>query len=155
MSDQVADVLDDAADLLERKGWIQEAEKSPEGFCSLGALIHTRSLVRWEAAARLAKNVTPGASIHLISRSITDWNDAPERTKQEVLDAFRAAAKRERLPPAGTGDGDPIPRSAPPPPVQDSEATHPHRAAAEETVTRPEAGFGTPAVGSGTGDFHN
>jgi hypothetical protein len=94
MSDQVADVLDDAADLLERGGWIQEALYDSEGgFCSVGALYEV-------CEDPLVRNAAYGALFPLNGRrSVADWNNDPSRTMQEVLDAFRAAAKAERMRP--------------------------------------------------------
>jgi hypothetical protein len=95
MSDQVADVLDDAADLLERDGWVQGHLHNQDGYCMEGALAqvcpstHLYGLF-WEAMAVL--------SLHLYS-VVDRWNDDPFRTKQQVLDAFRAAAKAERMRP--------------------------------------------------------
>jgi hypothetical protein len=108
MSDQIADVLDDAADLLERAGWIQGKTGDPDGArCALGAIagvtaypdsseIFVRSALRIEEAV--------GGSLAL-------WNDAPERTKQQVLDTFRLAAKQERMrPETPAPPGTPAPR---------------------------------------------
>jgi Fe-S-cluster formation regulator IscX/YfhJ len=92
MSDQVADVLDDAADLIERGGWIQNAlYDHAGGFCSVGALyeICPTDFPRWRTYAAL-RSVIGG-------RSLAEWNNDPSRTKQQVLDAFRAAAKQERM----------------------------------------------------------
>jgi hypothetical protein len=95
MSDQVADVLDDAADLLEREGWVQGHLQNQDGYCMEGALArvcpqtHTYGLF-WDAMAVL--------SLHLYS-VVDQWNDAPGRTKQQVLDELRFIAKRERMPP--------------------------------------------------------
>ncbi len=47
-----------------------------------------------------------------------------------------AGSPTVRYPPADSGGGDPIPRAGTLPPRSNSEATHPARAAAEETVTR-------------------
>jgi hypothetical protein len=99
MSDQVADVLDDAADRLEREGWIQGDLVTGDGFCALGALLQANTakdrLDARDALGRvlgIAPALTPGTWL-------TGWNDDPSRTKQQVLDAFRAAAKQERMRP--------------------------------------------------------
>jgi hypothetical protein len=96
MSDQVADVLDDAADLLEREGWIQGdlwRRDSYGGRCALGAICDA-ALDNRNVRVAAARAVLGGSSTYLV-----DWNDTPGRTKQEVLDAFRAAAKQERMRP--------------------------------------------------------
>jgi hypothetical protein len=105
MSDQVADVLDDAADRLEREGWAPGVGGG--GHCALGALYSVAGMtaLRQRASRVLAD------SLGLPYRyRIADWNDAPGRTKQEVLDAFRLAAKAERMrpeTPAPPGTPDP------------------------------------------------
>lgn len=100
----VADVLDAAADLLEKpKGWTQGAyardadgrdvnpyEKwrpSPEAvcFCLYGALAHVASQAGMEKTPFL---VDPLPS--------TKWNDTPGRTQSEVVAALRAAATSTR-----------------------------------------------------------
>jgi hypothetical protein len=109
MSDQVADVLDDAADWLETHEWIQgdlyvhNAALETIGACSVGILGYSAHPAAQKLAARdaLAKQL----DIAPESRGgvwLADWNDAPERTKQQVLDAFRAAAKAERMQPLDT-----------------------------------------------------
>lgn len=91
MRAEAAALLEDAADLLEQGGWIKNAYQTSEGYCVVGAI----------AAAAVSYPLTPTA-IHVIARSALGdatgvgtmmWNDAPERTKQEVLDALRGAAK--------------------------------------------------------------
>jgi hypothetical protein len=96
MSDQVADVLDDAADLLEREGWTQWAQVSPEGICA-GHALRQASIPTYVLAHPARQSFT--SHIGVGYWDLTAWNDAPERTKQQVLDAFRAAAKAERMPP--------------------------------------------------------
>jgi hypothetical protein len=93
MSDQVADVLDDAADLLERKGWAPGVGGG--GRCALGALY---SVARATDALRQRASRVLADSLGLPSGyRIAQWNDDPARTKQQVLDAFRTAAKVERM----------------------------------------------------------
>jgi hypothetical protein len=99
MSDQVADVLDDAADLLERGGWIRGALEDRGAHCALGALVvvDLENQHRYLARAALAKQV--GLNPDRAGNWLANWNDDPLRTRQEVLDAFRAAAKQERMRP--------------------------------------------------------
>jgi hypothetical protein len=111
MSDQVADVLDDAADWLETHEWLQGRLSDPEGArvglttaaCALGSL-H----LAWCSWSQGSGNpaicsAAYDAFIEVIDADtagdITDWNDEPGRTKQQVLDTFRAAAKQERMRP--------------------------------------------------------
>jgi hypothetical protein len=94
MSDQVADVLDDAADLLETHEW---APGGDGGRCALGAL---HSIARATRGLRRRALAALADSLGLpYGYMIPAWNDAPGRTKQQVLDAFRVAAKAERMRP--------------------------------------------------------
>jgi hypothetical protein len=99
MSDQVADLLDDAADLIEYGGWIQGALEDRGAHCALGALVDVdlENQHRYLARAALAKQV--GLNPDRAGNWLANWNDDPLRTRQEVLDTFRAAAKAERMPP--------------------------------------------------------
>ena len=79
----------DAADLIEKKGWIQGANWRPgRGFCVFGAI------------DRVAKNDGPAFNdavkrvYSLIEgHGIAKWNDEPGRTKEEVLAMLRRAAE--------------------------------------------------------------
>jgi hypothetical protein len=99
MSDQVADVLDDAADLIEYGGWIRGALEDRGAHCALGALVvvDLENQYRYLARAALAKQV--GLNPDRAGNWLANWYDDPLRTRQEVLDAFRAAAKQERMHP--------------------------------------------------------
>jgi hypothetical protein len=52
---------------------------------------------RYLARAALAKQV--GLNPDRAGNWLANWNDDPLRTRQQVLDTFRAAAKAERMPP--------------------------------------------------------
>jgi hypothetical protein len=85
------DVLLRAADLLEEFGWRQESYGSKEEgrMCAMGAIyeaaIDFKMDVAYEAETCLARHV--GWS------HVASWNDAPERTKAEVVAALRLAAQ--------------------------------------------------------------
>jgi hypothetical protein len=104
MSDAIADVLDDAADWLETHIWIQgdlymyqEDDGRLIGACSVGVLSNSSHPVLQRLGARdaLAKQLDIVPEVHG-GLWLADWNDVLGRTKQQVLDAFRAAGKRER-----------------------------------------------------------
>jgi hypothetical protein len=101
MSDQVADVLDDAADLLERDGWIQGHETGPGGVCAMTAIAAASvdHIMVGRSIAAATEDALMGAVPGWENASVPAWNDDPGRTKQQVLDAFRAAAKQERMRP--------------------------------------------------------
>jgi hypothetical protein len=106
MSEQVADLLDDAADLLERDGWIVGAMfVAGMGRCALGAIDRRDYTTGLRFKARDALRRVIGADMEqdyclsqvVRARQVAKWNDTPGRTKQQVLDALRLAAKRERM----------------------------------------------------------
>lgn len=105
------DVLDRAADIIERNGWWQNF------YCDLGSSLPKRDCaVCARGAINLAANGrTPDrlskvgeAALQALERylgisgeypdSVADWNDHPGRTAEEVVAALRgtAAAERER-----------------------------------------------------------
>lgn len=103
---EVADVLDGAADVIERDGWHQgDFYPGHQGYvwdgggeglpkCARAAVYAAGAvgICQHEAAMR-ALAAAAGRDLWW---TIATWNDAPERTEQEVLDAFRKAAKHER-----------------------------------------------------------
>jgi hypothetical protein len=97
MSNEIADVLDDAADYIEKHGWVQGAafddylHRTPAA-CAYGAL----SQVAADGQGRVLYAAQRDLEVFVGTRWIGEWNDDPARTKQEVLDAFRAAAKQQR-----------------------------------------------------------
>ena len=103
MSAQVAADLRAAADVLARDGWKQETYGSPAGCkCLYGALHYIASDGEYvtdielsneqeRRADWLASQVMPIISA-LDCNELIDWNDAPGRTADEVIDALRAAA---------------------------------------------------------------
>jgi hypothetical protein len=69
-----------AADLIEQVGWCRKAGRSREGICAgiaiaqagaIDLLPHVEAQTGWGIAA---------------------WNDAPGRTKEQVIDLLRSAA---------------------------------------------------------------
>jgi len=96
MSYEVADVLDSAADYIERHGWTQGVLKSAAGkVCAGGAIVCLSSRdIKIAALSALASQLGDHARSPLIA--VPYWNDAPDRTEQQVLDALRAAAKSQR-----------------------------------------------------------
>lgn len=83
----VQQVLLDAAESIEKYGWCQGRGGVNGGpRCALGALVH---------AANNERSLYAGALLGLtriIGSGVVYWNDAPERTKAEVIAALRAAA---------------------------------------------------------------
>ena len=102
MSQEVADVLDAAADLIENVGHckgkaVASRGSVPLAYCALGALgraaVMTGSGISRYADARKALLVEIWGNPRRAYSDIATWNDRPERTAAEVIDTFRRAAK--------------------------------------------------------------
>jgi hypothetical protein len=91
--DNIGKVLLDAADYIERHGWIQRTYKTNAGkVCATGAIVLSSPRgpdfpvpVIINATARLKK--------YLGVDHIPVWNDTPGRTKDEIVAALRGAAR--------------------------------------------------------------
>jgi hypothetical protein len=86
-------ILINAADKIEKYGWIQGSLVTNRGVCVLGALGGWGMAEGYECDA----NRKLLAHINLSSPdnpwSLAAWNDEPGRTKAEVLTALREAAR--------------------------------------------------------------
>lgn len=101
-AEEVAEVLDKAHDELLVRGWAKGSGVDDEGrvcaLVALGAALHPELTSR-AVLCRPFDKKTEAAGIAFrdyIDDCIPAWNDAPERTIDDVLDAFRHAAKRVR-----------------------------------------------------------
>ena len=86
---QTSEVLNKAADLIERKGWWHSGIPNNDGHCASNAILHVEDLSTSDLSAHEA------LWTHLDGTSPTDifaWNDAPERTAAEVIEVLRACA---------------------------------------------------------------
>jgi pyrimidine operon attenuation protein/uracil phosphoribosyltransferase len=97
----MADLLDEAAAILEHDGWCQADLHNDLGqHCAAGAI--TLAAFRADLDHRGVYEQLTHDGIRALEVSlggrvpVVDWNDTPGRTVQEVLDALRAAAKSER-----------------------------------------------------------
>jgi hypothetical protein len=88
--DDVANVLNDAADHLCFGGWVQGQHYRGTASCAVGAL--DRATPR----SRLVMQAEETLKRYLGVRSIMSWNDSPDRTADEVVNAMRHAAKELR-----------------------------------------------------------
>ena len=83
----VSAILLDAANLIERHGWIQGAYGRPDrGYCLFGAVFEASKYDSdnpW--AALVDQEVTGGDPI--------GWNDAEGRTREQVIGLLRSAAE--------------------------------------------------------------
>lgn len=89
MFEDQQDILNSAADLLEKEGWIQHNLKTCEGRCSVGGIE--------EAGVDQPRNVFFGAKELLRDKlvkigagnDILAWNDKPGQKVEEILRVFR------------------------------------------------------------------
>ena len=88
--DELGQIMLKAADLLEKDGWCQHHLSNNEGaHCVRGALMEFGSAyVVLQAEQRLKAIGIPCDDWY----GIVSWNNAPERTAEEVINALRAAA---------------------------------------------------------------
>lgn len=98
----IKEILLDAANLIEIKGWSQKAlardingnivsinSPKAETFCAIGAM--NRALKKYPRSEQLAFD-TLSVVENYIDNIITNWNDSPLRTKEEVIKTMRDCA---------------------------------------------------------------
>lgn len=118
-NENAADLLDSAADSLERNGWRQGRFHAPHderaqgdlSACLMGAMFDAqrltdtngalvageyRVLAMKDAWEKLVDKCTFEDRPHEKNNPIADWNDAAGRTQQEALDLLRECAKELR-----------------------------------------------------------
>jgi hypothetical protein len=82
---QTSEVLNRAADLIEKRGWWSPTSKG--ALCANNAISEAADSP-YAAAHEAFKNHIGGRVI----TDIWDWNDAPDRTADEVIATLRACA---------------------------------------------------------------
>lgn len=98
---KVVEVLEAAKELVEQ-GWVQfsDCHTSADGhrcYCARGAIFSAAS--RWAIALEV-EDAACCAFEEVVGSNITQWNDDPDRTREEVVwalgvAAFRVAKKNE------------------------------------------------------------
>lgn len=84
------DVLNQAADYLQEHGWIQGGLGKPGGpRCAMGAL---KSVLGETSVIEFVAYPPYRALRRHVGGFVSDWNDAPERTADQVIATLRAAA---------------------------------------------------------------
>ncbi len=82
-----AEVARKAADLLERDGWCQGKFRNSGAHCVVAALT---AVDDWSAPEQAA--VRRRLRVHAGTEWLVNWNDAPERTADEVIALLRQVA---------------------------------------------------------------
>lgn len=91
----VPEVLERAAHIIEQRGWIQKDSENCDGVC----LTHALSMATEVSSVRYGAVTAPVCNtlgLPHLGASLMVWNDAPERTKDEVIKALRDSAARVR-----------------------------------------------------------
>lgn len=93
----VLKVFERAVAAIEKYGWVQGMLGTEEvGFCAIGAMDYaTPSALIWSINSDAVVKLQT-----MLGRSVAEWNDAPGRTKEEVLVVFRKAIENERISPS-------------------------------------------------------
>lgn len=85
--DEVAQVLLDAADYIDKHGWCQNKLEDDDGrVCVMGALYRVNT--PWSAYSKLFRHL----SVNIKVLDVPFWNDAHGRTKEEVVSVLRKVA---------------------------------------------------------------
>ena len=108
---RVADILEEAASILDAHGLAKEFYQDAGSYCTVGAIARTvdgtENRLTMDRHGRLLndpvyKDTLAAVADHIGGRTdsplmnldcITNWNDAPERTLGEVTDLLRSVAK--------------------------------------------------------------
>lgn len=100
-------MLEAAARLVERSGWVQGWHRREDRYCAFGAILEASGYVRWDRChcpdGDYAAEIPPGMDALLLrmahtamglpeSISVPAWNDAAGRTAAEVVNRLRMAA---------------------------------------------------------------
>lgn len=85
------EALNAAADYIEQNGWFQDepADAGDGTACAIWALDEVAGGFYNDARNALVNHL----GLRELRLSVIQWNDAPGRTKEEVIAAFRAAAE--------------------------------------------------------------
>ena len=97
VGDPARELLWEAANLLERRGWRRGYYVGDRSeYCMIGAL----NMAAGEGPISLGRNPTKMRARALLaktlgvrSKMLTAWNDKESRTKEEVIDALRRASE--------------------------------------------------------------
>lgn len=103
---KVTDTLRAAVELLEIYGWCQGSLGNTSiGFCAVGAinaasrgLAHS-PLDKQQRHGKACERLFSAINGHTHRYGVASWNDDPDRTKDEVLEAFRRAIEVEEAEP--------------------------------------------------------
>jgi hypothetical protein len=89
-----AQILDGGADWIETHGWRQDGLVGPNGgVCAVKAMCHASK--PWTDFAYALETLKSHLDLPA-NVDVAIWNDTPGRTKYEVIDAMRGAAKELR-----------------------------------------------------------
>jgi hypothetical protein len=97
MSEFLAEVLDKAAEVLERDGWCQSNFENKAGErCAVGALRQASRELDGIISFRIEARTALAEYLEISSLDVIEWNDTRGRTAAEVIDALKHTAKNLR-----------------------------------------------------------
>lgn len=107
-----ADVLEEAAGLLEAEGWVRGSlyndpalhDDENSGYCALGAIKEVVGTLGGklvtDSQIKLERITADTLEMYVMKKypgsNIPDWNDDPGRTSFEVIDTLKTVAKELR-----------------------------------------------------------
>ncbi len=95
---KTSEVLYKAIDILHERGWTQDVYENAEGnVCSLGAIDSARMDLDLSTSESGADDPIEALEEIIGYQDVPEWNDAPERTFEDVLLAFKTAAYEAEL----------------------------------------------------------
>jgi hypothetical protein len=96
----VADVLDRAADVIAERGLCKRDYEGRDGsVCAVGAIrvaVTGRARTGFSLGQFVTYKSASDWASDVVGSPVARWNDAQERTADEVIAALREAARRER-----------------------------------------------------------
>jgi hypothetical protein len=87
-----ADVLDRAADLIERGGHLKQLYMNNGALCALGGLMAAVGSDESIDPYHDPRTMIAADTLWRYVGAVARWNDAPERTKDDVTSTLRACA---------------------------------------------------------------
>jgi hypothetical protein len=111
VSQQIADLLERAADHIEKNGWTKYLLQSGNRVCALGSMMRAMgNQAHWYDQSSEDRQLIAEASKALVKHlglyqgvgaspehAVASWNNNQVADVQELLDGFRLAAKKEAM----------------------------------------------------------
>ena len=93
----MSNLFDEAADILQRDGWIQGMSHNENGRCMVSALVQAAETTNQEPVGFAIAFAESQPELGLRRYGIPNWNDAYGRTIDEVLHALKLLSEAYEL----------------------------------------------------------